>query len=47
MSVFKAYDIRGIFPDQLDADTAYGIGRAVPHLLGVPSVVVRKMGSIG
>jgi phosphomannomutase len=26
--VFKAYDVRGIYPSQLDEDGAYGIGRA-------------------
>ncbi|MFA5368922.1 MAG: phosphomannomutase/phosphoglucomutase [Candidatus Paceibacterota bacterium] len=26
--IFKAYDIRGIFPDELDEETAYKIGRA-------------------
>ena len=26
--IFKAYDIRGIYPDQLDADLAYNVGRA-------------------
>src|SRR6266536_3049218 len=26
--VFKAYDIRGIYPDELDEDGAYAIGRA-------------------
>ena len=28
MGIFKAYDIRGIYPDELDDDTAYKIGRA-------------------
>jgi phosphomannomutase len=27
-SIFKAYDIRGIYPDQIDDDGAYAIGRA-------------------
>src|SRR5438876_11734284 len=26
--VFKAYDVRGIYPDELDEDGAYAIGRA-------------------
>ena len=26
--VFKAYDVRGIYPDQLDEAGAYAIGRA-------------------
>ena len=28
MSIFKAYDIRGLVPEQLDAELAYAIGRA-------------------
>lgn len=28
-SIFKAYDIRGTYPDQLNEDAAYAIGRAV------------------
>lgn len=31
--IFKAYDIRGIYPDQLDDQTAYDIGRAHATLL--------------
>ena len=27
-SIFRAYDIRGIYPDELNEDTAYNIGRA-------------------
>lgn len=27
-SIFKAYDIRGIYPTQLDEEVAYKIGRA-------------------
>src|SRR3954468_251983 len=26
--VFKAYDVRGVYPDELDEDGAYAIGRA-------------------
>lgn len=32
-SVFKAYDIRGIYPTQLDEETAYRIGRAFSRIL--------------
>src|SRR6185503_1503894 len=32
-SIFKAYDIRGIYPDQLDEDMAYAMGRAYATLL--------------
>jgi phosphomannomutase len=35
MAIFKAYDIRGIVPDQLDAAQAYAIGRASARFLGV------------
>ena len=28
MAIFKAYDIRGVVPDELDADLAYRIARA-------------------
>ena len=42
MSIFKAYDIRGLFPDQLDAASAHGIGRAVAHWLEVQSLVVAR-----
>jgi phosphomannomutase len=31
--IFKAYDIRGIHPDQIDADTAESIGRAFVRVL--------------
>jgi phosphomannomutase len=32
-SIFKAYDVRGIYPDQMDEDLAYRIGRAFPRVL--------------
>jgi phosphomannomutase len=32
-SIFKAYDVRGIHPDQMDEDVAYAIGRAFPQVL--------------
>jgi phosphomannomutase len=31
--IFKAYDIRGLYPDQIDADIAYRIGRAFARVL--------------
>lgn len=39
ISCFKAYDIRGRIPDQLNADVAYRIGRAYAEFLQ-PKVVV-------
>src|SRR5919198_3504453 len=32
-SIFKAYDVRGKYPDQMDEDLAYRIGRAFPRVL--------------
>jgi phosphomannomutase len=32
--IFKAYDIRGIYGEQIDGDTAEAIGRAFAHVLG-------------
>jgi phosphomannomutase len=32
-SIFKAYDVRGIYPDQMDERLAYRIGRAFPRVL--------------
>jgi len=31
--IFKAYDIRGVVPDELDAEAAYGIGRGAARFL--------------
>ena len=45
-SIFKAYDIRGVYPDQLNEDVARDIGRAfVKHLdlSGSTVVVARDM----
>ena len=30
---FKAYDIRGVYPDEIDEEISYGIGRAFASLL--------------
>jgi phosphomannomutase len=44
MSVFKAYDIRGTYPDQIDSDLARRIGRAFADFMGQgPLVVGRDM----
>ena len=39
-SIFKAYDVRGIYPRELNEETAYLIGRAFVAYLGVDRVVV-------
>lgn len=36
-SIIKAYDVRGIVPDQLDADLAHDIGAAFVQVLGISS----------
>ncbi len=43
-AIFKAYDIRGIYPDQLDEESAYkiGLGFAVSDLLKGNDVVVGR-----
>ncbi len=38
--IFKAYDIRAIYPDELDEDTAYKVGRAFVTYLKCNKVVV-------
>jgi phosphomannomutase len=40
--VFKAYDVRGTVPDQLDADMCRAIGRAVARFAGAPEVLVAR-----
>ncbi|MEA2441516.1 MAG: phosphomannomutase, partial [Thermoleophilaceae bacterium] len=32
-SIFKAYDVRGVYGEQLDGDAAYRIGRAFARVL--------------
>ncbi|MEK7494467.1 MAG: phosphomannomutase/phosphoglucomutase [Patescibacteria group bacterium] len=41
-SIFKAYDIRGTYPDQLDEAGAYAIGRAVVAHLGTKTIAVGR-----
>ena len=42
MSIFKAYDIRGIYPKELDEDIAYKIGRATAYFLKAKQIVVGR-----
>ena len=42
VSIFKAYDIRGVVPDELDADATYRIGRAIARHIGAPSLAVGR-----
>jgi len=41
-ALFKAYDIRGIVPQELNPDIAYRIGRAMVSFLDVDTVVVGR-----
>jgi len=40
ITCFKAYDVRGRVPDQLNTDVAYRIGRAFAEVVNPKSVVV-------
>jgi phosphomannomutase len=40
--IFKAYDVRGVVPDELDASSAYRIGRAVGRFLGPVAIAVGR-----
>jgi phosphomannomutase len=37
--IFKAYDIRGVVPDELDEDVAESVGAAFVKLTGAPAIV--------
>ncbi|MBN1993131.1 MAG: phosphomannomutase/phosphoglucomutase [Anaerolineae bacterium] len=40
--IFRAYDIRGIYPDELNEKTGYAIGRAFVTFLGIDRVIVGR-----
>ncbi len=42
MAIFKAYDIRGVVPDELDAKQAHRIGRAVAHFIAAGPIAVGR-----
>ena len=42
VSIFKAYDIRGTYPDQIDAQTAFRIGAAMVRFLSASRLVVGR-----
>jgi len=42
VSIFKAYDVRGLVPEELDADAAYRIGRGTARFLGAARVAVGR-----
>jgi phosphomannomutase len=41
-SIFKAYDVRGIHPTQLDGEVARRVGRAFVHYLGARRIAVGR-----
>ena len=42
INCFKAYDIRGRIPDQLNPDVAYRVGNATAQFLGAKKMVVGR-----
>jgi phosphomannomutase len=40
--IFKAYDIRGVVPDQLDASVARAVGSAFARFTGAPRILVGR-----
>jgi phosphomannomutase len=40
--VFKAYDIRGTVPDQLDATMCRAVGRAMARFAGAPEILIAR-----
>lgn len=40
--IFKAYDIRGIYPTEINEDIAYKIGRAVASYLGAKTLAIGR-----
>ncbi|HMD03455.1 MAG TPA: alpha/beta fold hydrolase [Candidatus Baltobacteraceae bacterium] len=41
-TIFKSYDVRGIYPTEFNDDIAYGIGRAFVEQLALKSIVVGR-----
>src|SRR5436190_12887244 len=41
-TIFKAYDIRGTVPDQLDAATCRSVGAAFVRFTGAPTILVAR-----
>ncbi len=45
--IFKSYDVRGIYPDDLNENIAYLVGQAFSHLTKSKKVVVGRDMRIG
>ncbi len=41
-SIFKAYDVRGIYPDQINEEAAYRIGWATSKFLNAKTIAVGR-----
>ena len=41
-TIFKAYDIRGVVPEELDADLARSVGAAFAKFTGAPRILVGR-----
>src|SRR5437899_313940 len=41
-TIFKAYDVRGVYPDEFDDDAAYRIGRAFARWIGAEKIVLGR-----
>jgi phosphomannomutase len=41
-TIFKSYDVRGIYPTEFNDETAYGIGRAFVSSFGISSIAVGR-----
>ena len=41
-AIFKSYDVRGIYPSELNEDVAYGIGRCFIPMLNAKTVVAGR-----
>jgi phosphomannomutase len=41
-SIFKAYDIRGVYPEEINEETIYNIGRAIVVFTKAETIVVGK-----
>ena len=41
--IFKAYDVRGVVPDDLDADMARRIGAAFATWSGAPAILLPRL----
>ena len=40
VSIFKAYDVRGLYPSQINQDTAYNIGQTLVSYTGAKKIIV-------